>query len=195
MAREKKSATSKNPQLENSVTMLEIEFATVREKLPAEYEKAIAGAKRTLGSRLKKLDTLKGRLEKATERLVKAREQKKLKTTAVVQARLDKAQVVITELKADVADFRAEIRDLRKDIADLKKRSRQFQIIEKAIQKLEKKTAESRQYRRKKKAGISATSTGINPEWERLVGEKAAPGSLSSRKEPAFFDQEIEAEV
>lgn len=185
MARTRKSPEAKNLQAEDSVLMFEAEFATVRQKLPAEYEKAITAAERTLASRLKNLDTLKGRYEKAMERLSKAREQKKIKATAAVQTRFEKAQLATAELKVSMADVRAEIAELRKEISDLKKRSRQFQTIEKAIQKLEKKAAKPRKYRRRKK---TKTST---PQWEQFAEGKAA----ASEKEPAFVDQEAEAEV
>ncbi|ADJ28883.1 hypothetical protein [Nitrosococcus watsonii] len=189
MARVKKSPEMENTQAENPVTMLEVKFATVRQKLPAEYEKAITGAGRVLASRIKKLDTLNGRLAKARERLTKAREQQKIKATAAVQTRFEKARLAVAELKVESADLRAEIAVLRKEISDLKKRSRQFQTIEKAIQKLEKKAATPHKPRRRKKTKATARKKDLESQWEQFTG-----GS-SSNKESAFAGREVEAEV
>lgn len=191
MARAKKPPITERQNQGDSVNLFEVEFATARQKLPAEYEKAITGAGRTLGSRLKQLNTLKGRLEKAIERLAKAREQKKFKATAAVQARFEKAQAAVAEIKADSADLREEISELRKSIADLKKRSRQFQAIEKAIQKIEKKAAKPRKYRRKKKLKTSPSAS----EWEKFAGGEAVPSASSARKESTFFNQQAETEI
>ncbi|QBQ55292.1 hypothetical protein [Nitrosococcus wardiae] len=193
MARARKSPGTKNlqAQAEDAVAMFESEFDTVRQKLPAEYEKAIAATERTLASRLKNLETLKGRLAKAMDRLAKAREQKKIKTTAAVQTRFEKAQLAVAELKANITELRAEIAVLRKEVSDLKKRSRQFQTIEKAIQKLEKKAAKPRKYRRRKKTKTPARAKGSEPQWEKFAEGKAT----TSNKKPAFVGQEEEAEV
>ena len=189
MARAKKPSEMENMRAENPVTMLEVKFATVRQKLPAEYEKAITGAGRVLASRIKKLDTLNGRLAKARERLAKAREQQKIKATAAVQARFEKARLAVAELKVESADLRAEIVGLRKEISNLKKRSRQFQTIEKAIQKLEKKAAKPHKPRRRKKTKASDRKIALESQWERFT----AGSSLN--KESAFAEHEIEAEV
>lgn len=191
MARVKKTPVSEKQNQRDSVTMFEVEFATARQKLPAEYEKAIAGAGRTLDSRLKQLNTLKERLGKAKERLAKAQEQRKFKTTAAVQTRFEKAQAAVADIKANSADLREEISELRQNIADLKKRSRQFQAIEKAIQKVEKIAAKPRKYRRKKKSKSPHSSS----EWEKLAGGEAVPSTSSERKESTFFNQQTETEV
>lgn len=188
MARTRKFPEIKNCRTENPVTMLEDELVAVRQKLPAEYEKAITGAERVLASRIKKLDTLNSRFAKTRERLTKAREQQRIKVTATVQARFEKARIAVAELKVDSIDLRAEIAMLRKGISDLKKRFRQFQTTEKAIEKLEKKAAKPRKHQRRKKTKASDRKTALESQWERFAGS-------SSNKESAFASQEVEAEV
>lgn len=186
MARARKSSLDGKPRTENSVASLEIEFDSVREKLPAEYEKAITGAERTLSSHLKKLNTLKGRLEKARERLAKAREQKIIKATAAVQARFEKAQAAVAAAKTEITELRAEITELRKGAGELKKRLRKFNFIEKEIQKVERKAVKPRKYRRRKKSRISA-STGADGGREPITGKAAAS---KPAKGPALLEQE-----
>lgn len=188
MARERKSSPSRKPQAESSVESLEIEFDNVREKLPTEYGKAIVAAERTLSSQLKKLDTLKGRLEKAQERGAKAREQKQIKATAAVQTRFEKAQAAVAEIKAEIAELRAENAEVRKETGDLKRRLRKFNFIEKEIGKAEKKADMPRKYRRRKKPKTSRESTAVYSKWGSLAEEEKAIAAKSTNRDPAFVE-------
>ncbi len=194
MARARKSSPSRKLQAESPVESLEVEFDNVREKLPAEYEKAIVAAERALNSHLKKLDTLKGRLEKAQERLAKTREQKRIKVTAAVQTRFEKAQAAVAVSKDEIAELRVEIAEVRKEIGSLKKRLRKFNFIEKEICKAEKKAVTPRKYRRRKKSRASQESTDVDSKWGSTAEEEAI-AAKSSNKELAFLGREAKAEA
>lgn len=197
MAKARESSPTQNLQTKNSVVSLEIEFDSVREKLPAEYEKAIAGAEQALNSHLKKLNTLKGRLKKAQERLVKAREQQQIKLTAAVQTRFEKAQVAVVATRAEMAELRDEIVELRKDAGELKRRLRKFNFIEKEIRKAEKKaekkTVTSRKYPNRKKSKTLAVSTDADG-GQKSLAEKTGV-SRSEHKKTVLVEQEAGVEV